>query len=96
MVRVLILLFFMSPFAVATPDIDDMGDGIFVQQFRFNAFVGAFGYIVDSRTEICLIKWFRKDPAGMEIVSCVNLAKRKEWKDIITWIDDTRHNVESK
>ena len=42
-----------------------------------------WGYKVDKKTQLC---FFYGSGAGLALVDCKSLAKRLDWKPIITWV----------
>jgi hypothetical protein len=51
--------------------------------FYFQRFDGIGSYLVDTIAQTCL---FRVAESGLTTISCSDLAKRSEWKPIITWV----------
>jgi hypothetical protein len=77
-------LFAVSISVAAPPKIEEK-DNIYYQKLPTN-----IGYIVDKGTEICMLKWLspRGSPSSPVIIDCSDLAKRPEWKPIISWVED--------
>jgi hypothetical protein len=44
-------------------------------------------YHVDSKTQLCFATSEQAKEAALVQIDCSSLAKRSEWKDIITWLD---------
>jgi hypothetical protein len=66
----------------------DSGDGIYLLPYASN---GAVTYQVDTVSQICFVLWYNRSKPTLEIggiatIPCANLAKRSEWKSIITWV----------
>ena len=69
-----ILLFTTTSFADA-PSVEK-DDGLYIQ------LLGSYiKYVVDTKTQLC---FGGKD--GISVIDCKSLAKRNEWKPIITWL----------
>ena len=75
--------------AVAADEPEVKGEGsIYTQMFDTPGTSGNFGYVVDTQTRLCFVKWFSKGGSPSELlqIDCQTLMKRKEWKPILTWL----------
>ena len=77
---IVILLIFTTVFSIFANKIESGKDGIFVQYLDGRQ----VKYIVDSKTQQCFFSI--TTTGGVTIIPCEGLAKREEWKPIITWI----------
>ena len=76
----------------AAPDslrVTSEGNGIYLTVFG----PGSFGYLVDTSSQLCFAQqdhtaWNGKPTRALSQVPCVNVGKREEWKEIITWINE--------
>ena len=72
--------FVMISFAFANMDDAVMSDGKGIYHQTYCS--GKYRYIVDSVTQTCYFC-----SGGITAIPCENLAKRPEWKSIITWVN---------
>ncbi len=73
----------MSSIAVAKAYQDN--DGMYFGK-RFKSQSGLLHYHVDSITQTCFIIYSQSGGGAITEVSCSDLAKRPDWKPIITWV----------
>ena len=80
-----LLLSALSSAAMASPQ--QSSDGIYT-----TSKISQLSYHVDSKTQLCFASSdHAKHPTLLQI-DCTNLAKRSEWKDVITWLDKPMPN----
>ena len=60
-------------------NIEKHDDGTYQQQIELDS--GHFQYIADRLTEQCFIS-----RSGITEISCSKLAKRPEWRNVLTWV----------
>jgi hypothetical protein len=49
---------------------------------------GSLNYQVDKITQQCFVIWNNHESGGLTTISCAELAKRPEWKPLLTWIKE--------
>lgn len=69
------------------PEVEKWYHGFYVQYFKKITFF----YSVDTKTQICFAnRWVSTAAGGGPIstvqITCSDLAKREEWKPILTWV----------
>jgi hypothetical protein len=74
----LVLVLLAATNASAEEKIRETKDGVFAQFVGGNTGVSGLLYKVDTKTQLC----FMAD----NLVPCESLAKRPDWKSIITWV----------
>lgn len=52
-------------------------------------------YHVDSKTQLCFATSEQTKQAALVQIDCSSLAKRSEWKDIITWLNKPTPNEQA-
>lgn len=78
----------LSGFAFAkeekkAPEVQETGDGFYVQ-YRKNHLPD---YVADTKAQICFARdGFNGAAIGSFQITCSDLAKREEWKSILTWV----------
>ena len=85
---VAILILSSSTFAVSGEPKVKKDGAMYSQIFDIPNSSGSIGYIVDARTQLCLLKWFSTggSPTPPVLISCSDLSKRDEWKIILNWV----------
>lgn len=65
------------------PKIESLDEGFYAQKWP-RPFVGDVYYLVDSMAQLCFVS--RSDEGvGLLAIPCASLARRTEWRPIITW-----------
>jgi hypothetical protein len=90
------LLFILSIFILSgslfSDEILKTKDGIYRQAVGQSAFGRIFEYIADPSTQLCFFAILDKEgriPISITTIPSEALAKKEEWKSIITWIKKT-------
>jgi hypothetical protein len=82
------LAFSSSAFSNA-PKVKEEND-IYAQKLSIPNSSGSIAYFADSKTEICFMKWLSspgESPTPPVVIDCADLAKRDEWKKVLTWVN---------
>lgn len=61
-----------------------INDGMYYQKLDSDS--GELFYQVDTIAQQCFVMWYYHVPGGITTIPCVDLAKRPEWKPILTWV----------
>ena len=77
---------------VQAAEVFKMNDDMYIQDFQGNRIKMA--YLVDTVTHQCFVlssiklesNTLTSSPAPIAIIPCVDLARRPEWKSILTWV----------
>jgi len=73
--------------ARADSEVEDLGNGFLQLNAKGNRHVNLW-YAVDTTTRVCFVTPSNfKVADSFTVVPCESVARRPEWKDIITWID---------
>lgn len=84
--KLLVIILTLAPMlAIASaPKVHRSRDDVYTQYFPESR----LRYSVDTVTRLCFIGNDAKLGGSLTPIDCADLAKRREWKSIITWVKD--------